>query len=109
MEMEGEGAFQISALKDEDRCIYLVMVSQIFPMVSLTSITIERACCLYALLTETFVDFSSFVIATMKGARMADQIIGLPYGVLITGITEHARVSIEVLTEIPLSKEPITS
>ena len=82
--MEGEGGFHISTLKDNNPCIYNIMVSRIFLEVSLTSITIERAHCFYALLTETPIKFSSFIITTMKGVRMADQITALPYGALIT-------------------------
>ena len=71
MDMEGEEAFQGSTLKDNDRCIYYVMISRVFLVLSLTSITIERARCLYTFLTETLIDFGSFIIATMKGVRLA--------------------------------------
>jgi hypothetical protein len=48
MEMEREGSFQIHNLRIDDRCIYHIMVSQILPVMSLTSIIIERARYLYA-------------------------------------------------------------
>jgi hypothetical protein len=93
MDMEGEEAFQVSTLKDYDWYIYYVMISQVFLVVSFTFITIERACCLYALLTEILVDFGSFIIVTMKGVRMANLGTTFPYGALITQIAKHTRVS----------------
>jgi hypothetical protein len=69
------------------------MVSWILPIVSLTSITIKRARYLYALLTETPIDFSSLVTTTMMVVRLVDQIIALPYGAMVTQIVEHAEVS----------------
>jgi hypothetical protein len=58
-------------------------------------ITIKRAHYLYALLTETLIDFGSLVTAMMMPARLTDWGIALPYGALITRIEKHTRVRIE--------------
>lgn len=85
------------------------MVSQIFLVVSLTSITIKRARCLYALLTETSIDFGSLVTLMMIAVQLVYQISTLPYRALVTRIAKHAKVFPRDLTELQPSKVPITS
>jgi hypothetical protein len=107
METNGEGSFQLSDLSNDVRCIYHILTSRVHPVLSYTMITIERARCLYALLTEASIDFSSLVTATMMSVRLTNRGIALPYGALITQITEHARVRIRGMTEFHLEKGPI--
>jgi hypothetical protein len=99
MEIEGEGSFQLSDFSNDVRCIYHILTSRVHPMLSHTMITIERACYLYALLTEASIDFGSIVTATMMSVRLTDWGIALPYGALITRIAEHARVLIRGMRE----------
>jgi hypothetical protein len=63
-------------------------------------ITIERARCLYAMLTETPIDYSSVVTTTMMYVRFLDKGFTLPYGALITQITEHIGVDMTGLRVI---------
>jgi hypothetical protein len=72
-------------------------------------ITMERACCLYALLTEAPIDFGSLVTSTMMSIRLTDKGIALPYGALITRITEHAEVPMGGLRETKPERGPIGS
>ena len=67
-------------------------------------ITIERAHCLYALLTEAPIDYSSVVTSTMMSVRLLDKGFALPYGVLITRIAKHAGVDMTGLREIQPQK-----
>jgi hypothetical protein len=67
-------------------------------------ITIERASCLYALLTEAPIDYSSMVTSTMMSVRLLDKCFVLPYRALITRIAEHFRVDMTVLREVQLEK-----
>jgi hypothetical protein len=76
-------------------------------MLSHTMITIERARCLYSLLTETPIDFSSLVTTTLMLVRLTNWGIALPYGALITWITEHAGVRIKGMREFHPEKGPI--
>ena len=103
----GEGSFQLSDLCNDFRCIYHVLTSQILPILSHTMITMERARCLYGLLTEASIDYGILVTATMMTVRHPDKSIALPYGVLITQIVEHARVSTEGMREVHPKKGPI--
>jgi hypothetical protein len=57
METEGEGSFQVHDFSNEVRCIYRVMMSRVLPVLSPTMITMDRARCLYALSTETSIDY----------------------------------------------------
>jgi hypothetical protein len=65
MELEGEGSFQMSNFSNDVRCIYHILASRVLPVISHTMITIERARCLYAMLTETPIDYDSMVTSTM--------------------------------------------
>jgi hypothetical protein len=67
-------------------------------------ITIERACCLYAMLTETPIDYSSMFTTTMMSVRFLVKGFTLPYGAPITRITEHAGVDMTGLREIQPQK-----
>ena len=86
METEGENSFQIHDFINEVWCIYCILMSRVLPVLSLTLITIERARCLYALLTEATIDYGSVVIVMMMSVRLADSCTTLPYGALITRI-----------------------
>ena len=67
----------------------------------------EKARCLYAFLTETFIDFGSLATSTMMLVGLIDWGIALPYEALITQITEHVGVPIKGLRELQLEKGPI--
>ena len=84
MELEGEGSFQLSNFNNDVRCIYLILASRVLSVICHTMITIERARCLYALLTETPIDSSSVVTSTMMFVRLLEKGFELPYGALIT-------------------------
>ena len=58
MELNGEGSFQMSDFSNDVRCIYHILVSQVFPVISHMLITIKRARCLYALLTMASIDYA---------------------------------------------------
>jgi hypothetical protein len=86
METEGEGSFQVHDFSNEVKCIYRVVMSHVLPVLSLTMITMDRARCLYALLTETSINYGYVVTVMMILVRHADSCIALPYGALITRI-----------------------
>jgi hypothetical protein len=75
-------------------------------MISHTIITMERACCLYALLIEAPIDFGSLVTSTMMSIRLTDKAVALPYGALITRISEHAKVPMGGLRETQPERGP---
>jgi hypothetical protein len=52
MKLDKEGNIQMSNFSNDVRCIYHILASRVLPVISHTMITIERACCLHALLTE---------------------------------------------------------
>jgi hypothetical protein len=66
MELEGEGSFQMSDFNNDVRCIYHILASQVLLVISHTMIIIERARCLYSLLTETSLDYGSVVTSTIR-------------------------------------------
>jgi hypothetical protein len=70
-------------------------------------ITMERACCLYALLTETPIDYGSLVTTMMISVRLTDKDIALLYGALITQIAEHVKVPLVDLRELQPKRRPI--
>jgi hypothetical protein len=72
-------------------------------------ITMDRARCLYALLTETSNDYGFVVTVTMMSVRHADSCTALPYGALITLIVQHAGVDTEGMIELAPEKGPITA
>jgi hypothetical protein len=67
-------------------------------------ITIERARCLYALLTETSIDYGSVVTSTMMSVPLLDKGFALPYGALITWIAEHFSLDMAGLREVQPEK-----
>jgi hypothetical protein len=67
-------------------------------------ITIERAHCLYALLTEAPIDYGFVVTSTMMYVRLLDKGFALPYKALITRIAEHFRVDMTELREVQPKK-----
>jgi hypothetical protein len=79
METEGEGSFQLSDLSNDVWCIYHILTSRVHLMLSHTIITIKQARCLYALLTETPINFGSLVTAAMMSIQLIDRGIALPY------------------------------
>jgi hypothetical protein len=100
MELEGEGSFLMSDFNNDVRCIYHILASRVLPVISHTMITIERAHCLYAILTEAPIDYGSVVTTTMMSVRLLDKGFALPYGALITWIAEHIGVDMTGLREI---------
>jgi hypothetical protein len=104
MEIEGEGSFQMSDFSNNVRCIYHILASRVLPVISHTMITIERAHCLYAMLTEAPIDYGSVVTTTMMSVRLLDKGFALPYGALITRIAKHAGVYMTRLREIQPQK-----
>jgi hypothetical protein len=100
MELEGEGSFQMSDFSNDFRCIYHILASRILLVIIHMMITIERARCLYAMLTETPIDYSSVVNFTMMSIKLLDKHFALPYGALITRIAEHFRVDMTRLREV---------
>lgn len=94
MSKEGEGGFQISALQDDDRMTYAVMINRFFPIQSLATVTYDRVLCLYALLTHSSIDYGSFMLSMMMGVRLARLVTSLPYEALVTRIAEHAGESL---------------
>jgi hypothetical protein len=109
METEGESSFQVHNFSNEVRCIYRVVMSHVLPVLSLTMITMDRARCLYALLTETSIDYGSVVTVAMMSVRHANSCITLPYRALITWIVQHVRVDTEGTIELAPEKGPITA
>jgi hypothetical protein len=69
----------MSDLIDKARLIYRIIISRIFPVRSLATITWDRAFRLYVMLTWTPIDFGSFVFLIMKDLRVADLGTFLPY------------------------------
>jgi hypothetical protein len=65
MELEGEGSFQMSDFSNDVHCIYHILASRVLLVINHTMITIERARCLYALLTEAPIDYGSVVTSTI--------------------------------------------
>jgi hypothetical protein len=92
MELEGKGSFQMSNFSNDIRCIYRILASQVLPVISHTMIIIERARCLYALLTESPIDYGFVVTSIMMSVRLLDKGFTLPYGALITRIAVHFGV-----------------
>jgi hypothetical protein len=90
-------------------CIYHILASWVLPIISHTMITIERAHCLYALLTKASIDYGSLVTSTMMLVRLLDMGFTLPYGALITQIAEHFRMDVTGLREIQLEKGSMCS
>ena len=72
IELDGEGRFLMSDFRNDVRCIYHILASLVLPVISHTLITIERAHCLYALLTKSSIDFDSLVTSTMMSVRLLD-------------------------------------
>jgi hypothetical protein len=100
MELDREGNFQMSNFSNDVRCIYHILASRVLPIISHTMITIERASCLYARLTEAPINYGSLVTSTMMSVRLLDKGFALLYRALITRIAEHFRVDMIGLREI---------
>ena len=84
IELDGEGSFQMSDFSNEVWCIYHILASWILPVISHMIITMEKARCLYTLLIEAPIDFSSLVISTMMSVRLTNKGVALPYRALVT-------------------------
>jgi hypothetical protein len=102
-------SFQIHDFSNEVRCIYHVVMSRVLQILSLTLITMDRARCLYALLTEAAIDYGSIIMVTMMSIRHVDSCTTLPYGALVTWIIQHARVVTDGMVELAHEKKPITN
>jgi hypothetical protein len=102
--IEGEGSFQVHDFSNEVRCIYRVVMSRVLLVLSLTMITMDRARCLYTLLTETIIDYGSAVVVTMMSVRHADSCTVLPYGALITRMIQHVEMDTDGMIELALKK-----
>jgi hypothetical protein len=109
METGGEGSFEVHDFSNEVRCIYRVVMSRVLPVLSLTMITMDRARCLYALLTKTSIDYGFVVTVAMMSVQHADSCTTLPYGVLITWIVQHAEVDTDGMIELAPENGPITA
>jgi hypothetical protein len=107
MELKGEGSFQMSNFSNDVHCIYHVLASRVLPVISHMMIMIERAHCLYAMLTETPIKYSSMVTSTMMFVRLLDKGFALPYGALITQIVIRFRVDMTRLWEVQPEKGAI--
>ena len=92
MELDKEGSFQMSDFSNDVHCIYHILACWVLLVISHTLVTVERARCLYALLTEASIDYDSLVTSMMTSVRLLDKGFALPYGALITWIAEHFRV-----------------
>jgi hypothetical protein len=103
-ELDKEGSFQMSNFSNDVWCIYHILVIRVLSVISHMMITIERAHCLYALLTKAPIDYDSVVTSTMMSVRLLDKGFTLPYGPLITQIEEHFRVDMIGLREVQLEK-----
>jgi hypothetical protein len=73
MELDGESSFQMSNFSNDVWCNYHILASRVLPIISQMMITIEKARCLYALLTKTPIDYSSVVTSTMMLVRLLDK------------------------------------
>ena len=84
-------------------------MSYLLSVLSLTLITMDRARCLYALLTEVAIDYGSAVTITMMSVQYIDSCTALPYGALVTWIIQHARVATDSMVKLAPKKGPITA
>jgi hypothetical protein len=94
----------MSDFSNDVRCIYHILASRVLSVISHMMTTIERARCLYALLTEASIDYSSIVTSTMMSIRLLDKGFMLPYEALFTRIIEHFRVDMTGLREVQSKK-----
>jgi hypothetical protein len=101
-------SFQIHDFSNEVRCVYHVVMSRVLQILSLMLITMDRARCLYALLTEAAIDYGSIIMVTMMSIRHVDSCTTLPYRALVTWIIQHARVVTDGMVELAHEKKPIT-
>jgi hypothetical protein len=104
MELEGEGSFQMSYFSNDVCCIYHILASRVLSVISHTMITIKRARCLYALLTEAPIDYDFVVTSTMMYVRLLDKVFALPYEALITQIAVRFKVDMMGLREVQPEK-----
>jgi hypothetical protein len=94
----------MSDFSNDVRCIYHILASRVLPIISHTIITIERARCLYALLTEAPINYGSVVTSTMMSVRLLDKGFMLPYRSLITWIAVHFEVDMTGPREVQPEK-----
>jgi hypothetical protein len=104
VELEGKGSFQMSNFSNDICCIYHILTSRVLPVISHTMITRERAHCLYALLPETPIDYSSMVTSTMMSVRLLDKGFTLLYRALITLIAKRFSVDMTRLRKVQPEK-----
>jgi hypothetical protein len=104
IETKGESSFQIHDFNNEVRCIYRVVISHILPMLSHTMITIDRARCLYTLLTKATINYGSVVMVTTMSVWHTDTCTTLSYEALITRIIQNVRVVTECMVELASEK-----
>jgi hypothetical protein len=102
METKGKSRFQIHDFSNEVRCIYRIVMSRVLPVLSLTLITMEKARCLYVLLTEATIDYGSIIMTTMMLVWVADSSTTLPYVALITWIVQNTGVVTKGMIELVL-------
>jgi hypothetical protein len=84
-------------------------MSHVLLVLSLTLITMDKARCLYALLTEATIDYGSVVTVTMMFVWHVDSCTTLPYRALVTRIIQYARVNIDDMVELAPEKGLITT
>ena len=94
----------MSDFSNDVQCIYHILASRVLSVISHTLITINKARCLYALLTEVSIVYNSLVTSTIMSVRLLDKGFVLPYRALITRIIEHFRVDMTRLREIQPEK-----
>jgi hypothetical protein len=109
MDTKGEGSFQIHDFNNKVKCTYRMVMSRVLSILRLTMITMDRARCLYALLTEASINYGSVVIVAMMSVQHADSCTVLPYGALITQIIQHAKVDTDGMIELAPEKGTITA
>jgi hypothetical protein len=107
MELDEESSFQMGDFSNEVQCTYHIVASQILLVISHTIITIERARCLYALLTEAPINFGSLITSTMMSVCITNKGVALPYKALVTRIAEHIEVSMARLKETQPERGPM--
>jgi hypothetical protein len=94
----------MSDFRNDIRCIYHILASRVLSVISHTMITIEKECCLYAMLTKTPIDYCSVVTSTTMFISLLDRGFALPYGALITRIAVHFGVNMTRLREVQPEK-----
>jgi hypothetical protein len=107
MELEKDGSFQMSDFSNEVWCIYHILASWILPVISHMIITMERARCLYTLLTKAPIDFGPLITCTMMSVWLTDKGVALSYEAQVTQIAKHAEVLMARLRQTQLERGPM--